>query len=189
MDTVIDRRPPAPGDLALVQAFVNTLHKLGDEDDFDTPEHMAHWLQARGLHDGARPITEADWQRVRVVREALRHLLLANNGAHLADEPVAALNAAAQRAPVIVHFDHKGHAGMVAAAPDSIDRVIGHVLGIVATAMVNGTWHRLKACREERCQWAFYDTSKNQGGVWCTMNVCGSRHKARSYRRRRRVER
>ncbi len=68
------------------------------------------------------------------------------------------------------------------------DGVVGHILGIVFTAMANGMWVRLKACRNPACQWAFYDTSKNRGGVWCTMEVCGSRHKARTYRQRQRAE-
>ncbi|HKC76276.1 MAG TPA: CGNR zinc finger domain-containing protein [Chloroflexota bacterium] len=45
---------------------------------------------------------------------------------------------------------------------------------------------RLKICRNETCRWAFYDYSKNRSGAWCTMAVCGSRSKARTYRQRRR---
>ena len=51
--------------------------------------------------------------------------------------------------------------------------------------MENDTWPRLKACRDDTCQWAFYDHSKNRSGHWCSMEVCGSRHKARQYRERR----
>ncbi len=56
---------------------------------------------------------------------------------------------------------------------------------IVFTAMTDGTWARLKTCRNERCQKAFYDTSKNRSGAWCSMAGCGSRFKARAYRHRR----
>ena len=36
----------------------------------------------------------------------------------------------------------------------------GDTLGrVVCTAMTDGTWARLKTCRIERCQKAFYDTS------------------------------
>ena len=48
--------------------------------------------------------------------------------------------------------------------------------------MADGTWRRLKACREDTCQWAFYDRSKNRSGTWCSMAVCGNRAKARAYR-------
>ena len=59
---------------------------------------------------------------------------------------------------------------------------------IVQRAIVDGTWARLKACRWDTCQWAFYDTSKNRSGSWCSMAVCGNRAKAAAYRRRRRSE-
>lgn len=45
--------------------------------------------------------------------------------------------------------------------------------------MLDGTWQRLKACRE--CSWAFYDHSKNVAGSWCSMKVCGGRVKQRAY--------
>jgi predicted RNA-binding Zn ribbon-like protein len=45
--------------------------------------------------------------------------------------------------------------------------------------MLDGTWTRLKACRE--CSWAFYDHSRNGAGNWCSMKVCGGRVKQRAY--------
>src|SRR5207237_71821 len=51
--------------------------------------------------------------------------------------------------------------------------------------LADGTWARIKACRNDRCQKAFYDTSKNRSGAWCSMAGCGSRLKARAYRHRR----
>jgi predicted RNA-binding Zn ribbon-like protein len=50
--------------------------------------------------------------------------------------------------------------------------------------MTDGTWKRLKACRNHGCRWAFYDYSKNRSGSWCSMQLCGNRTKTRSYRRR-----
>ena len=52
-------------------------------------------------------------------------------------------------------------------------------------AEAEGTWERLKACRNEDCRWAFYDVSKNRSGSWCDMAVCGARHKMRAYRKRK----
>jgi predicted RNA-binding Zn ribbon-like protein len=49
--------------------------------------------------------------------------------------------------------------------------------------MADGTWHRLKACRQ--CAWAYYDYSKNRSATWCSMAICGNRTKTRAYRRRR----
>jgi predicted RNA-binding Zn ribbon-like protein len=65
-------------------------------------------------------------------------------------------------------------------------------LGLISTALVEatlmGTWDRFKVCRSETCRWAFYDHSKNGRSCWCSMRVCGSRQKARTYRARQRAE-
>ena len=55
--------------------------------------------------------------------------------------------------------------------------------GSVETAMLDGSWERLKACRN--CHWSFYDYSPNRSATWCSMQLCGNRKKTRAYRRRR----
>ena len=50
--------------------------------------------------------------------------------------------------------------------------------------MAEGTWSRLKACREHGCEWAFYDATRNRSRTWFDMQVCGNRAKARAYRHR-----
>ena len=65
-----------------------------------------------------------------------------------------------------------------------VDGALGRLLGIVAAAMADGTWSRLKACRANDCRWAFYDRARNRSRHWCSMAVCGNRTKARAYRAR-----
>ncbi len=55
---------------------------------------------------------------------------------------------------------------------------------IVHDSIAQGTWSRLKACREHECEWAFYDHTKNRSGAWCSMQRCGNRAKARAFRER-----
>ncbi|UWX96631.1 CGNR zinc finger domain-containing protein [Arthrobacter zhaoxinii] len=43
---------------------------------------------------------------------------------------------------------------------------------------------RLKACRRDVCRWVFFDTSRNRGGTWCAMDICGARTKMQAYRKR-----
>ena len=66
-----------------------------------------------------------------------------------------------------------------------VDGALGRLLAIVHRAIQTGSWERLKACRQDGCAWAFYDRTKNRSGAWCSMEVCGNRAKARSYRERR----
>jgi predicted RNA-binding Zn ribbon-like protein len=50
--------------------------------------------------------------------------------------------------------------------------------------MHDGTWSRMKACRNDTCHWAFYDASRNRSGKWCSMAICGNRAKVANYRER-----
>ena len=59
------------------------------------------------------------------------------------------------------------------------------VVETVTTAVADGRWKRLKLCASDDCRWAFVDSSRSGGGRWCSMEVCGNRHKTKAYRRRR----
>ena len=65
-----------------------------------------------------------------------------------------------------------------------IDGLCGQLVSVAVTAMLDGSWERLKACRN--CRWAFFDESKNRSARWCSMSLCGNRLKTRAYRRRQR---
>jgi predicted RNA-binding Zn ribbon-like protein len=67
-----------------------------------------------------------------------------------------------------------------------VDGAIARLMAIVAVAVEQGDWARLKACPAENCFWAFYDRSKNRSGRWCKMEVCGNVEKARAFRERHR---
>jgi predicted RNA-binding Zn ribbon-like protein len=182
-----DHPKAAPGDLNHVRQFVNTrdLERLTDE--IAEPDTLRDWLAERGLIDERAELTEADVRQAHAVREALRKLLLANNGDPLDPDAVDALNAAAKGAELQLRVAPDGSAEL-APVRGGIDAAIGRLLAIVHTAMADGTWSRLKACAlHDTCEWAFYDWSKNRSGTWCDMKVCGNRSKARAYRERQRA--
>jgi predicted RNA-binding Zn ribbon-like protein len=176
----------APGDLEVVRRFVNTLDLEEELERLDHPEDLAAWLLDAGLTNKRPSVKPSDLKRALELREALRQLMLVNNGYEPADDqPVQTVNRAAQRAKVGVAFGHDG-ARMVPGAA-GVDEGLGNLLAIVAGAMNDGSWARLKACGEHSCQWAFYDKSKNRSGRWCTMASCGNRSKARAFRERQRA--
>jgi predicted RNA-binding Zn ribbon-like protein len=70
------------------------------------------------------------------------------------------------------------------AGASGIEPAIGRLLGIVYESVTQGTWQRMKVCRNDACRWAFYDSSRNHSGTWCTMAICGNRMKGRAFRRR-----
>jgi predicted RNA-binding Zn ribbon-like protein len=173
-------REPAPERLRLVQRFVNSNDCEGGHDEFSTPSALAGWFRNAGLRVGR--LDARDLERVVNLREALRTLLLANNGRAVGERALAVLDHEAARTGVALRFS----ATTPALAPQGsgLDRVLGELLAVVFAAMVDGTWLRLKACRRDVCRWAFYDHSKNRSGTWCTMDVCGNRTKTSAYWRR-----
>jgi predicted RNA-binding Zn ribbon-like protein len=174
---------PAPGELALIEAFVNTFDLETGEEELGSPEALSAWLAERGLADRDEAFAHDEMARAVAVREALRALLLANNGGELDPDVPAALSAAADRAALTVTVDASGRANLAPRA-GGIDRVAGRLLGIVARAQADGSWERLKACPWHTCHFAFYDHSRNRSRTWCSMAVCGNRAKAQTYRRR-----
>jgi predicted RNA-binding Zn ribbon-like protein len=173
----------APGALELVRSFVNTRDIEEGTDELADPASLAAWLGARGLMR-ARTASRSDLEQARRLREALRVLLLANNGIGARAEAAAVLDRSARRAGLGVRF--RAATGRLEPTAGGVDGALGRLLAAVAEAMLDGTWSRLKACRAHDCQWAFYDHARNRSRTWCSMAVCGNRSKARAYRSRRR---
>jgi predicted RNA-binding Zn ribbon-like protein len=170
---------PAPGRLALVERFVNTVDHEHGREMLSSPERLRDVLE---LGRGVR-IDPADLRRALDVREALRRLALANNGGAADPRAAAVLEEAAERGRLVIRFD-AGEARLEPASR-SVDGALADLVGIVHTAMADGTWSRLKACRRDVCHWLFYDRSRNRSAVWCQMAVCGNRVKTKAYRERR----
>jgi predicted RNA-binding Zn ribbon-like protein len=179
-----DHPKAAPGELDYVRVFVNTLDLETHEEQLADPASTAAWFTERGLLPEGEALTDADMRQAREMREALRKLLLAHNGAPLEPAAVESVNAAAKSAELVVRFDDRGEPALVPVR-QGVDGALGRMLAIVLRAMTDGTWERLKACPADDCEWAFYDWSKNASGTWCDMAVCGNRAKARAYRERR----
>jgi predicted RNA-binding Zn ribbon-like protein len=186
-------RPSAPGRLALVQAFINSHYDLEYEHGAEllrSPAALVTWLHGAGLitqsaaaeveaEAGARPEAGAhDLQRALALREGLQTLV--RDG--LAS---GALEHAARGAAVEVRATPAGELHFVAAPSTGVAGALGVLLAIAATAMVDGSWSRLKICPAEDCGWAFFDGSRNRSGRWCSMAVCGGRAKARTHYHRR----
>jgi predicted RNA-binding Zn ribbon-like protein len=178
-------REAAPGPLALVQAFANTVAEEGHFrwEAIGDPDALRSWLVRRGLLEHGEPVGEADVVRAKEVRKALRSLLAANNGREADSEAIRALNRAAERAGLTVRFGADGRAVLEPGA-DGVDGAIGRVLTAAHAGMEGGTWRRLKSCANATCGWAFYDRSRNRSSRWCSMAVCGNRTKTRAYRSR-----
>lgn len=175
---------PAPGRLRLIQAFVNSAEP--GRDDFGTPAAVREWLLERELIEASAAVDDEGLRSVLEAREALRSLLLANNGASPDAAALETVERLARRSPLTLRFQPDGSAVLAANAP-GVEGALGRLFAIAFEAMIEGNWRRLKACPDDGCKWAFFDSSRNSSGTWCTMSTCGNRQKARQYRNRKRA--
>ena len=177
-------RQVAPGRLELVRAFLNTRDVEGGTDEFAAPESMRAWLVDQGLLDGGARVAGEDREMALIVREGLRALALSSNGVDADPPRIAAFDAVT--AELVVSPSISDDDPRLVSRDRGVKGALATLIGIVYDSMRDGTWTRLKACRNDECLWLFYDHSKNRSGTWCTMAVCGNVMKARAYRRRRR---
>ena len=174
-------RPKAPGRLELLQRFINSYNHdfPRDWDRIGTPAKASAWLRAKALIGPSDPVSDVDVARLCELREAVRALVVANQG----DQPDAAATAVIRRAAaqLSVTVDDTGSTSLAPARP-GVDGAVATLLGIVHEAQLTGEWSRLKGCR--KCEYAFFDRSKNRSAAWCAMSICGNRTKNRAYYRR-----
>src|SRR3954451_15729259 len=177
------KKPEAPGRLDVIREFVNTVDYDYHIERLDSPDNLKRWLREHDLLERGASVGEGDLRNVTAVREALRERLKANNGMEADAAALPTLRKAAERAGVALRFDPSGTTRLEPSAA-GVDGAIGRLLTIVHEAEHDGTWERMKACPWHTCHWAFYDNTKNAGSVWCSMQPCGNRAKAKAYRER-----
>ena len=161
-------RQTAPGDIGLIQAFVNTTDLQDGPEELEDPNTLQAWLVARGLLDSSQ-------------REAIRNVIGANSGSRVYPVDVATLNGAASASGLRMRFGSDGKARLEPESPGVVG-AMGRIVATLYAAMEGPDWTRLKLCSSQTCRWAFYDRSKNHSSRWCTMASCGNREKARRFR-------
>jgi len=176
-------RSPAPGPLRALQLFVNTLDAENGIEELTEPEALRQVLAGANVLAPGTELTEADLTRAIEVREALRALLLANNGMPVEPGRVAPLERAARAARLTLRIGEDGRPRLVPTA-EGIEGAVGRLLAILHETALDGSLPRLKACCRDVCHWVFYDRSRNGSSKWCATSVCGNRTNTKAYRAR-----
>lgn len=120
------------------------------------------WVSERGLG------RSGDITQARAARAALRSSLDGSSGP--------------QTAAGLVRIELTDGVPMLASSD-----ALGAVLAASARLAVLGGWDRFKICPADGCLSAFFDRSRNRSRTWCSMQVCGNREKARTFRERTRA--
>lgn len=176
-----------------MREFANTLDVETGADSLAAPGGVAefarrHGIEGLGADGGGRAhdtggAAVPGFAALHELREALRAACLAHTST---DMPLGASEALARRladAPLAVSVDGAGRAVLrPAAGLTGLPLLTARIAVGIAAAEADGTWQRLKACEAHDCLWVFYDRSPAGRGRWCSMAVCGSRAKMRTYR-------
>ena len=183
-----DTSPPAPGDLELLQRFMN-LHVHDDEDrHVDPPVEMVRrfLVERRLLHDGER-FTDADHRTYLELRRAIRNVISAGTGQPITSVDAETLDRIAVAARLHPHF-HTEQAPTLEPQGKGVAAAFGRMVAIAFVGAFDGSLEHLKLCADDTCRSVFYDRSKNHSGRWCSMSSCGNRAKVRAWRQRQRAE-
>ena len=169
-----------PDDLAVLIDFLNTVDVETGNDELASTARYAAWLGQRGF---PTEVSRRQLTAARAARSGWRELAAHNAGLPFDMDAVRVADDALSRIPLRVTMS-----GSDALAIDGTDAAAA--LALIATryasAATGRRWTRVKMCRGERCGFVFWDDSRNASRRWCDMGVCGSRHKMRAYRARRR---
>ncbi|MEV0902508.1 CGNR zinc finger domain-containing protein [Actinoplanes sp. NPDC049802] len=179
----------APGGFALVQELLNTRAAMAYAPDLLTATEDAQWwvTDALGLwsHISGLPaptllLSAADLRSLRRLRAAFEHVVLA--GASPAPD------SALPPADVQVSLVPDG-TGWVRVVPTGrgIRWLASALWAEALLAQQAGMWPRLKLCNNAACRAAFFDTSRNNSGVWHDVSTCGNTANLRAFRERRRL--
>ncbi|WP_017537567.1 MULTISPECIES: CGNR zinc finger domain-containing protein [Nocardiopsis] len=172
-------RPPAPEDLLVIEEFCNSARLLYGEDSLSGLEGARSWLHEHGHIQAGCALDSGGLSFLVRVRETVRDHLEGRQEAH------ARLSALSEQLLGPPRWDGQGRATLPEAAGDPVHAVAARVVAALALGRFAGRSARLKVCRSPECRWVYYDRSPANNGSWCSMEVCGARHKMRSYRGRR----
>ncbi|UXX94677.1 CGNR zinc finger domain-containing protein [Streptomyces sp. AD2-2] len=170
-------------DLVVVEQFLNTLDERAfswhgerhtGNDELTSVQALSAWLEAHDLVGAGQELRASDLAAALALRAGLRDALTGDDSAGTAR--------ALAPFPLTLAPDTRG--GGLRLVADSGTPGLDALVETVAASVAGGGWSRLKLCASADCRWAFYDTSRNGGGRWCSMEVCGNRNKTRAYRRR-----
>ncbi len=187
---------PAPVFLAghLGLDFLNTRMRVNGKlvDFFQRDKDVLHWLKLVGL---PVPKTGADVARIslldsaRMLRENIRSLVEKRKAGQRGDPSVLnRLLSGAQSYPRVVWSKPRSLKIEKVRPSGTVEAVLGPVAEAAAELLASADFRLVKRCEDETCVLWFRDHTKSHHRRWCSMMLCGNRHKVAAYRQRLRDE-
>ena len=179
----------APAGLALLQDMLNTRSTMtyapdllitADDAQRWLTEAIITWSRVSGLPAPTLLISSSDLRSLRRLRSTFENVILTGGSS----QPMGTLPPA--DVPVSLVPDTDGWVRIVPTGRGT--RWLASALWAEALlAQQAGLWQRLKLCHNIDCRAAFFDTSRNNSGVWHDVSTCGNTANLRAFRERKRL--
>jgi predicted RNA-binding Zn ribbon-like protein len=183
---------PAPVFLAghLALDFLNTRMRVKGEvvDLLQRDADVLHWLKQAGLpvRKLARHATRTSLlDSARTLRENIRSLVEKRKAGQRGDP--ALLNrflSGAQSHPRIVWNKPRSLKIEKVRRKDTGEAILAPVAEAAADLLATADFKLVKRCEDDTCVLWFSDHTKSHRRRWCSMALCGNRHKVAAYRQR-----
>lgn len=179
----------APNGFALVQELLNTRAAMSyapdllattDDAQWWLTDTLGIWSRVSGLPAPTLLLSATDLRSMRRLRGAFEQVVLAG--------ACPAPDGALPPADVQVSLVPDG-TGWVRVVPTGrgVRWLASALWSEALLAQQAGLWPRLKLCNNQACRAAFFDTSRNNSGVWHDVSTCGNTANLRAFRERRRL--
>ncbi|MFK8330549.1 CGNR zinc finger domain-containing protein [Pseudomonas sp. BJa5] len=145
------------------------------------------WLQRLGLHQGPLPRLARGvlLDTARRLREAVRVLVEQRKAGGWGDP--AELNGFLQQAAShaqLVWSKHDGPRLQRVAEHRSAEQLLAPLAEQAGELIATGDFTLVRQCEHSECILWFYDRTKSHRRRWCSMALCGNRHKVAEHRKR-----
>ena len=156
-------------------------------DYWQSDADVADWLSKVGLLPVGAPAKAPKGllQVARDLRELVRGLVLRRKSGKKID--ISGLNLALQAggSHLVVRTEADGSLNLLRVhAANSAAEYLVPLAESAADLLVNGDFELVRKCESDACTLWFYDRTRSHRRRWCSMALCGNRHKVAAFRRR-----
>jgi predicted RNA-binding Zn ribbon-like protein len=170
--------------------FLNTLaqDENGPVEYLATNKDVIAWLQRMGfLDERDQPVFKREVlaETARALREVIRKLVAQRKAGKRID--IAALNSFLMHGRYRVQLarDNDGELDVTHQFEmDTPEQLLTPVAQAAAELIATGDFELVRKCEADDCVLCFYDKTKAHRRRWCSMAICGNRHKVAQFRQR-----
>lgn len=157
-------------------------------DYFHSGADVLRWLQRMEIDFsvGMEEVDEAQFvSSARMLRDAVRDLVIRRKHGEIGD--TRALNDYLAKSPSFLRLRQDSSSSLavervrVCRNPESL---LAPLAEAAVELLVHGDFTLVRNCEHPDCMLWFYDRTKSHRRRWCSMSLCGNRHKVAQFRKR-----